>query len=164
MYFQYITIMLRRLLCAISFLFLFFFFVSLEYRDGRQQHEQMLQDKQIDRQFLQYDEGEIAKRHEHVLQIESDALEILAMYKVILDLFGTWCSFLFGTLWAIASTCGYFISLFSSLMFFSSCHSPISMPQDMKELVDEQQETFDTIEDHIGGSFLNVGLCLFPLI
>eukprot|EP00457_Paulinella_chromatophora_P012691 gb/GEZN01012920.1/.p1 GENE.gb/GEZN01012920.1/~~gb/GEZN01012920.1/.p1 ORF type:complete len:252 (+),score=65.77 gb/GEZN01012920.1/:75-830(+) len=74
----------------------------------REQHEQMLRDRHINAQFLQYDEAEIAKRHEHVLAIESDALEILAMYK------------------------------------------------DMKELVDEQQESFDTIEDNIGGALANV--------
>eukprot|EP00808_Paulinella_micropora_P018799 g38362.t1 len=74
----------------------------------REQHEQMLRDRHINAQFLQYDEAEIAKRHEHVLAIESDALEILAMYK------------------------------------------------DMKELVDEQDQNFTTIEDNIGGALANV--------
>jgi len=49
--------------------------------DQRRQKQQQLRDQNIDSQFLAYNEAEISRRHEHVLAIERDALEIFEMYK-----------------------------------------------------------------------------------
>jgi len=54
--------------------------------DQKRQRMQQLQDQQIDQQFTVYNEAEIARRHEHVLQIERDAQEIFEMYKDLKDL------------------------------------------------------------------------------
>jgi len=42
---------------------------------------QRLQEKNIDAQFLEYNEQDIARRHQEILQIERDAVEILEMFK-----------------------------------------------------------------------------------
>jgi len=42
---------------------------------------QRLQEKNIDAQFLEYNEQDIARRHQEILNIERDAIEILEMFK-----------------------------------------------------------------------------------
>jgi len=42
---------------------------------------QRLQEKNIDSQFLEYNEQDIARRHQEILAIERDAVEILEMFK-----------------------------------------------------------------------------------
>jgi hypothetical protein len=49
--------------------------------DQKKQRMQQIQDQKIDSQFMVYNEAEIARRHEHVMAIERDALEIFEMYK-----------------------------------------------------------------------------------
>jgi len=49
--------------------------------EEKRQRQQQLLDQNIDQQFLEYNEQEISRRHEHILAIERDAHEILEMYK-----------------------------------------------------------------------------------
>jgi t-SNARE complex subunit (syntaxin) len=43
--------------------------------------QEQLQEEEIDIQFLEFNEMDINRRHEDIVQIESDAVEVLAMYK-----------------------------------------------------------------------------------
>jgi len=57
--------------------------VAAEEDKGLTQEEkrQKLQEKNIDAQFLEYNEQDIARRHQEILAIERDAVEILEMFK-----------------------------------------------------------------------------------
>jgi len=46
-----------------------------------EEKKQRLQERNIDSQFLEYNEQDIARRHQEILQIERDAVEILEMFK-----------------------------------------------------------------------------------
>jgi len=46
-----------------------------------EEKKQKLQEKNIDAQFLEYNEQDIARRHQEILAIERDAVEILEMFK-----------------------------------------------------------------------------------
>jgi len=47
----------------------------------QEEKRQKLQEKNIDAQFLEYNEQDIARRHQEILAIERDAIEILEMFK-----------------------------------------------------------------------------------
>jgi len=47
----------------------------------QEEKRQLLQEKNIDAQFLEYNEQDIARRHQEILNIERDAIEILEMFK-----------------------------------------------------------------------------------
>jgi len=48
---------------------------------SQEEKRQKLQEKNIDAQFLEYNEQDIARRHQEILAIERDAIEILEMFK-----------------------------------------------------------------------------------
>jgi len=48
---------------------------------SQEEKRQKLQEKNIDAQFLEYNEQDIARRHQEILAIERDAVEILEMFK-----------------------------------------------------------------------------------
>ena len=53
-----------------------------------QRRQSFAQEQRIDFQFLEYNEQDIAQRQEHVLQIESDAREVMEMYADMQQLVG----------------------------------------------------------------------------